>query len=195
MNHDAGHQIWSSSTPSFPIDACPKTLLICSSVRPRNITTTRKAKDGPMRLMPTKWNAILLHLPILLLLGVTSVTASDNNNNRWGIGCPFDGLAWVHPTTGDTLQVERHCLASGRCYNLFVPNCATVDSPMVMVLHGRSGCPFEVEETTRWGQLATTECFVTVYPEVREREHERSAKAPPSLTPPHGRVTATLTLW
>lgn len=88
----------------------------------------------------------------------------------WGLNCPFDGTTWTHAESGDTLQLERHCLDdSGRCYFLHVPACApAADSPLVMVLHGRSGCAFEVDDSTRWGRLAEQECFVTVYPEVRQ---------------------------
>lgn len=88
------------------------------------------------------------------------------NAQNFGLNCPFDGTIWTHAESGATLTVTKHCIEGGRCYFLHVPTCAATDSPLMMVLHGRSGCPFEVDDSTRWGLLAEQECFVTVYPEV-----------------------------
>lgn len=126
-------------------------------------STTKVARqETTMRPLNAILFSSLRQIPTLIVLLISATVSAQN----WGLNCPLDDTTWVHAESGDTLQVTKHCLDNGRCYFLYVPSCATANVPLVMVLHGRSGCPFEVDDSTRWGRLATNNCFVTAYPEV-----------------------------
>lgn len=51
-----------------------------------------------------------------------------------------------------------------RCFYTYIPDCATVDSPLVYDIHGVSLCPLWNFETTGWIQKAIEQCFVIVWP-------------------------------
>lgn len=65
--------------------------------------------------------------------------------------------------------VDHTCIDSTgytgkRCFYTYIPECATVDSPLVYDIHGVSLCPRWNFETSGWIQKAIDNCFVVVWP-------------------------------
>lgn len=74
-------------------------------------------------------------------------------------------------TTVHCIDDPAKLLPGERCYYMFVPECAVDFAPMVVVLHGRTGCPAEADAKLRWGKLSKSECFVVIYPWVRTHSY------------------------
>jgi len=71
--------------------------------------------------------------------------------------------------TDEPQFVDHTCIESTgypgeRCFYTYVPECATVDSPLVYDIHGVSLCPLWNFETSGWVQKAVENCFVIVWP-------------------------------
>ena len=70
-------------------------------------------------------------------------------------------------------EVSFTCLestgyAGRRCFYTYIPDCATLDSPLVYDIHGMSLCPLWNFQTTGWIQKSIENCFVIVWPMVSE---------------------------
>jgi len=128
----------------------------------------------------------LLRAVVLFTAAATRVVV-DAAKEEFGVGpdiplfsfCRNFSTTWIHPVDGDVTEIQYYCIADPtnasreRCYHAFVPDCASTNAtaaavPMVMVFHGKGGCPAEDAVFTRWGRLAKEECFVVVYPWVSD---------------------------
>jgi len=69
------------------------------------------------------------------------------------------------PQTVDHTCIESTGYPGERCFYTYVPECATVDSPLVYDIHGVSLCPLWNFETSGWVQKSIDNCFVVVWPE------------------------------
>jgi poly(3-hydroxybutyrate) depolymerase len=86
----------------------------------------------------------------------------DALTNMFGI--PINRTCIDVPYNGDN---DNDMTIMERCYYTFVPDsCATTDTklPLVMDVHGWSGCPLYSAIYTGWLEKAIEECFVVIWP-------------------------------
>jgi len=109
---------------------------------------------------------------VALILAVVVPTAWSATNNPV---CDFSASALTESIgflTGDVeATAPRFCLDSlgttpeeQRCFYVYVPKCATENSPLVFDIHGSESCPQFSLFYTGWAQKATEHCFVVVWP-------------------------------
>jgi len=126
----------------------------------------------------------LLQLVVLLLFGTSTSTAEEitqdpstwyvdgclNNpdtlSNAFGKHIPQTCIDVAYQDDGVSQQTKLY----QRCYYTYVPDScfAQADTmkqlPLVMDLHGLSGCPLSSASYTGWMEKAEEECFVVVWP-------------------------------
>jgi len=107
---------------------------------------------------------------VVLVTIVASVHGTNNPLCDTGPDSLTQTLPFFFP--GFDAPVPQVCIPSfgaqgdetQRCFYVYVPDCAGVNSPLVFDSHGLTSCPLFSAEYTGWLQKADDNCFVLTWP-------------------------------